>query len=77
MNSLLHDNLSGIRQIKSFVREREEHARFNKASDDLTPRDSGGDESLGDLQPLDVFVRLAWGSARSRCWDDGYLMRAR
>src|SRR6266496_2129860 len=29
MNSLLHDNLSGIRQIKSFVREREEHARFN------------------------------------------------
>ena len=35
MNSLLHDNLSGIRQIKSFVREREEHARFNKASDAL------------------------------------------
>src|ERR1044071_6376564 len=35
MNSLLHDNLAGIRQIKSFVREREEHARFNKASDAL------------------------------------------
>ena len=35
MNSLLHDNLSGIRQIKSFVREREEHARFNKASNAL------------------------------------------
>src|SRR5467141_1046308 len=35
MNSLLHDNLSGIRQIKSFVREREEHARFNKVSDEL------------------------------------------
>jgi ATP-binding cassette, subfamily B, bacterial len=35
MNSLLHDNLSGIRQIKSFVREREEHARFNTASDAL------------------------------------------
>ncbi len=35
MNSLLHDNLSGIRQIKSFVREREEHARFNQASDAL------------------------------------------
>ena len=25
MNALLHDNLSGIRQIQSFVREREEH----------------------------------------------------
>src|SRR6185369_10172921 len=35
MNSLLHDNLSGIRQIKSFVREREEHGRFNKVSDQL------------------------------------------
>lgn len=35
MNALLHDNLSGIRQIKSFVREREEHARFNRASDQL------------------------------------------
>src|SRR6188768_2475237 len=35
MNSLLHDNLAGIRQIKSFVREREEHARFNKVSDQL------------------------------------------
>ena len=35
INALLHDNLTGIRQIKSFVREREEHARFNRASDQL------------------------------------------
>ena len=35
MNSLLHDNLAGIRQIKSFVREGEEHARFNAVSDQL------------------------------------------
>ncbi len=35
MNSLLHDNLAGIRQIKSFVREREEHGRFNAVSDQL------------------------------------------
>ncbi|HZE12480.1 MAG TPA: ABC transporter ATP-binding protein, partial [Chthoniobacterales bacterium] len=35
MNSLLHDNLAGIRQIKSFVREREEHTRFNRVSDKL------------------------------------------
>jgi ABC-type multidrug transport system fused ATPase/permease subunit len=35
MNSLLHDNLSGIRQIKSFVREPEEDRRFNKESDKL------------------------------------------
>src|SRR6202521_725297 len=35
MNSLLHDNLAGIRQIKSFVREKEEHARFNRVSDQL------------------------------------------
>lgn len=35
MNSLLHDNLSGIRQIKSFVREREQHTRFNVVSNEL------------------------------------------
>jgi ATP-binding cassette, subfamily B, bacterial len=35
MNSLLHDNLSGIRQIKSFVREADEDRRFIKESDEL------------------------------------------
>jgi ABC-type multidrug transport system fused ATPase/permease subunit len=35
MNALLHDNLAGIRQIKTFVRERDEHAHFNAVSDQL------------------------------------------
>jgi ABC-type multidrug transport system fused ATPase/permease subunit len=35
MNSLLHDNLAGIRQIKTYVREDEEHRRFNAVSDRL------------------------------------------
>jgi ABC-type multidrug transport system fused ATPase/permease subunit len=35
MNSLLHDNLAGIRQIKSYVRESAEHGRFNSVSDRL------------------------------------------
>jgi ATP-binding cassette subfamily B protein len=35
MNSLLHDNHSGIRQIKSFAREPDEDRRFNKESDEL------------------------------------------
>jgi ATP-binding cassette, subfamily B, bacterial len=35
MNALLHDNLAGVRQIKSFVRENEEHSRFNRVSDQL------------------------------------------
>jgi ABC-type multidrug transport system fused ATPase/permease subunit len=35
INALLHDNLAGVRQIKSFAREREEHARFNRASEQL------------------------------------------
>ncbi len=35
MNSLLHDNLAGIRQIKTYVRENEEHARFNATSNQL------------------------------------------
>ena len=35
MNALLHDNLSGIRQIKTYVRETEEHTRFNRVSRQL------------------------------------------
>ncbi len=35
MNALLHDNLSGIRQIRSFAREEQEHRRFNRVSDEL------------------------------------------
>ena len=59
MNSLLHDNLSGIRQIKSFVREREEHARFNSRERPTPPRHAGGDAGLGDLPPLHVSHRFA------------------
>lgn len=35
MNSLLHDNLAGIRQIKTYVREDEELGRFNAVSGQL------------------------------------------
>jgi len=35
MNSVLHDNLAGIRQIKTYVREEEEHRRFNENSNEL------------------------------------------
>ncbi|MGI8890760.1 MAG: ABC transporter ATP-binding protein, partial [Chthoniobacterales bacterium] len=35
LNALLLDDLAGIRQIKSFVREQQEHARFNRASETL------------------------------------------
>ncbi len=35
MNALLLDNLGGIRQIKSYVRETEEHGRFNRVSEAL------------------------------------------
>ena len=32
LNSLLHDNIAGIRQIKSYAAESEEHANFNRLS---------------------------------------------
>ena len=35
MNSLLHDNVAGMRQIKAYAMEKEEHARFNNVSDAL------------------------------------------
>jgi ABC-type multidrug transport system fused ATPase/permease subunit len=35
LNSLLHDNLDGIRQIKGYARESAEHSRFNTSSEKL------------------------------------------
>lgn len=35
LNSLLHDNLDGIRQIKGYARETGEHRRFNESSEHL------------------------------------------
>jgi ABC-type multidrug transport system fused ATPase/permease subunit len=35
LNALLHDNISGIRQIKTYASEERELARFNRASNDL------------------------------------------
>jgi len=35
MNSLLQDNVAGMRQIKAYAMEREEHDRFNRTSDAL------------------------------------------
>jgi ABC-type multidrug transport system fused ATPase/permease subunit len=35
LNSLLHDNLDGIRQIKGYAREESEHQRFDSASEKL------------------------------------------
>ncbi len=35
MNALLHDNLAGIRQIKTYVREDQQLARFNEVSSSL------------------------------------------
>jgi ABC-type multidrug transport system fused ATPase/permease subunit len=33
LNSILHDNIAGIRQIKTYTSEEREHARFNESSD--------------------------------------------
>ena len=35
MNAMLHDNLAGIRQIKTYAREEQQHERFNEASSQL------------------------------------------
>lgn len=35
LNALLHDNISGVRQIKAYAAETAEHARFNEYSDVL------------------------------------------
>ena len=56
INALLHDNLAGIRQIKSFAREREEHCAFQSRQRPTTARHAGGNADLGDLLAVDVDV---------------------
>ena len=71
MNSLLHDNLSGIRQIKSFVREDEEDRRFNRRERRVATRQPRRHASVGTLPFFDVFVRLARravGDRRRGAW---------
>ncbi len=75
MNSLLHDNLAGIRQIKSFAREQNEHERFNKASNELEPRHPCSHASLGDLQSVDVCVRLARCRGLGHAWNTNSFSR--
>lgn len=35
LNALLHDNISGVRQIKAYAAEKDEHGRFNQYSNNL------------------------------------------
>ena len=56
MNSLLHDNLAGIRQIKTYVREDEEHRRFNAVSDRLREASLRHHADLVDLQSVDELL---------------------
>ncbi|MBJ7259035.1 MAG: ABC transporter ATP-binding protein [Chthoniobacterales bacterium] len=46
LNSLLHDNLDGVRQIKGYAREEAEHQRFNRSS--------------GKLRETTLVVMRAW-----------------
>ena len=71
MNSLLHDNLSGVRQIKAYVRERQEHIRFNEMSNAIETGNPGGDEGLGALFAGDGFSDLMRPGHRHRLRRDG------
>jgi ATP-binding cassette subfamily B protein/subfamily B ATP-binding cassette protein MsbA len=70
LNSLLHDNVSGMRTIKAYAMEPEEHARFNTASDALRRATlhvmrvwSFYNPSMGFLNDLGL-VLVLWTGAR-------------
>jgi ATP-binding cassette, subfamily B, bacterial len=58
MNAILHDNISGIRQIKSYAAESDEHARFNRASDVLRRATLRMMRWWGIYSPSMTFVRM-------------------
>lgn len=76
LNSLLHDNLDGIRQIKGYAREAEEHRRFNAGSETLRQATlvvmrawafySPGMDLLTSLGSLVVLAGGGWASLHGR-----------
>jgi ABC-type multidrug transport system fused ATPase/permease subunit len=58
LNALLHDNISGIRQIKAYAAETDEHARFNRFSDQLRQATLRMMKWWGFYSPGMSFVRM-------------------
>ncbi|HSI83875.1 MAG: ABC transporter ATP-binding protein [Candidatus Methylacidiphilales bacterium] len=56
MNSLLHDNLQGIRQIKSYAREGQEAARFAAQSDEVRRTTLGVMRAWAIYSPSMTFI---------------------
>jgi len=63
MNSLLHDNLAGVRQIKAYAREEAEHRRFNQVSARLKDATLVVLKAWAIYTPSMEFVNLMWDFA--------------
>jgi ATP-binding cassette, subfamily B, bacterial len=59
LNALLHDNISGVRQIKAYAAEPAEHARFNQFSDLLRIASLRMMKWWAIYSPTMSFVRMA------------------
>lgn len=62
LNTILQENLAGIRVVKAFVREPQEQARFNAANDDLMRQQIMVSRVFSFLFPV-VFLTVTLGQA--------------
>jgi len=65
MNSLLHDNIAGIRQIKSYALEESEHGHFNEASGEVRDATLGVMRAWSIYKPGMAFLIRSDGSSSS------------
>jgi len=60
LNSVLQENLAGIRVVKAFVRQKHEEERFGEANEDLTKQGTSVNRFMSFLMPL-LFALINFG----------------
>ena len=73
LNTILQENLAGIRVVKAFVRERQEQARFSKAADDLLVQSLKVSRTFSFLFPV-IFLLAQVGQAALLYFGGGQIL---
>ncbi len=73
LNTILQENLAGIKVVKAFVREKQEQQRFNKAADDLLAQNIKVARTFSFLFPV-IFLLAQVGQAALLYFGGGQIL---
>lgn len=74
VNTVMRENLTGVRVVKAFVRDEYEIRRFGRANDDLTDTGIKASRIVGTTMPVIMFLMNAGVAAAA--WFGGYRVHA-